>query len=100
MFDRARRVRRQKGFRYGHSGESRLEIIEIARELGVTDIAQLVDADRHCLAAGVAWAGMRREILGESRFVPRGHAEPPEPGARAIFAAGDPRSHVVGKVRL
>ena len=100
MLDRARRVRRQKGFCHGHSGESGLEIVEVTREFGLADIAQLVDADWHRLAAGVARARMRREIFGKFHLVSRGHAEPPEPAARPIFTAGDPRRDVIGKVRL
>ena len=92
--------RRQEGFRYAHPGESRLEVIEVAREVGLTDIAQLIDADRHGLPAGVASARMRREIFGEFRLVARGHAEPTEPGARPILTAGDPRRDVIGKVGL
>jgi len=100
MFDRARRVRRQKGFRDRNSGKRLLEIIEVTCEFGLTHIAQLVDADRHRLAAGVARAWMRGEIFGEFCFVARGHAEPPEPGTGPVFASSDPRRDVVSKVWL
>ena len=100
MLDRARRVGGQKGARNTHSGERRRKIGEVPLQFGLSDIAQLVDADREGLAGREARARMRGEIGGKFPLVTRGHVEPASSGTGPFLAPGDPRQYVIGEVRL
>src|SRR5215469_17200814 len=100
VLDRARRVGRQKRPDRAAASQRRLEILDIAPELGLTDITQLADADRHGLAAGIARARVRLEVLGKFSLVAGSDAEPPVTAAGPALAPGDARRNVIGEIGL
>src|SRR5215472_19228662 len=100
VLDRARGIGRQKRSDCAGTGQRRLKILDIAPELGLTDITQLADADRHGLTAGIARARVRLEVLEKFPLVAGCDAEPPVTAARPALAPSDARRNVIGEIGL
>src|SRR5665213_3442212 len=100
MLDRAGRVGRQERLFHGAAGERRLESGEILLQIGLSDIAQLLDADRNGRRRREAGARIGLEIGGEFGRVARGDLEPARGRGGTGLVAGDPRPYIIGEIRF
>src|SRR4029078_11576759 len=77
MFDRTWRVRRQEASDHIGSGERCLEVGEVPSNVGLTDITQVADTNRHRRRTALSVTRIGCEIAAEFPLVARGDAEAP-----------------------
>jgi hypothetical protein len=79
VLDCARRICRKISTGRWSIRERRLEIVDVVLQIGVADITQRLDANRHGWRPQRLSARNSREIIGKFLLVPCDHAEPATP---------------------